>query len=149
MPGNGDSSGQRHLGRRLIKSGLSASAPVADVRQFSDDRFMSDDNLSWLASWYLAECNDDWEHSYGVKIDTLDNPGWTLKIDLKETNLGGVIFEKVSAGEPAGDLEEWRRLGSWWVAEVNGTVFEAACGPLDLGRVIGVFRLWAEQANVR
>ena len=49
---------------------------------------MSDENLSWLMQWYLAECNDDWEHSYGVKIDTLDNPGWTLKIDLRETDLG-------------------------------------------------------------
>lgn len=109
---------------------------------------MNDDNLNWLTSWYLAQCNDDWEHSYGVKIDTLDNPGWTLKVDLRETNLEGRAFEKASVGEPANDLDEWKRLGSWWIADVKGTVFEAACGPLDLGRVIGVFRSWAEQANV-
>ncbi|OYY64615.1 immunity 53 family protein [Sphingomonas sp. 28-62-11] len=108
---------------------------------------MSDDNLNWLTSWYLAECNDDWEHSYGVKIDTLDNPGWTVAIDLQETNLEGRAFESVTVGEPADDLDEWKRLGSWWVADVNDNVFKAACGPLDLGSVIGVFRRWVEQAD--
>jgi hypothetical protein len=121
--------------------------PIAVVPQLVDYGVMSDDNLTWLASWYLAECNDDWEHSYGVKIDTLDNPGWTLVIDLEDTNLERRTFEKVSMGEPASNLSEWRRLGSWWVAEVTGGKFQAACGPLDLGNVVGVFRSWVEQAN--
>jgi hypothetical protein len=106
---------------------------------------MSDDNLMWLMRWYLSECNDDWEHSYGVKVDTLDNPGWTLKIDLRETGLQGKPFGKVEHGEPASNLEEWRSLGSWWVADVNDGRFDAACGPLDLPAVIQVFRDWVEQ----
>lgn len=95
--------------------------------------------------WYLAQCNDDWEHSYGVKIDTLDNPGWTIDIELRETELQGRPFARVAHGEPAGDLEEWRSLGSWWVADVSNDAFNAACGPLDLDSVIGVFREWAER----
>ncbi|RYY22724.1 MAG: hypothetical protein EOP62_22485 [Sphingomonadales bacterium] len=106
---------------------------------------MSYDHLSWLMQWYANECNSDWEHSYGIKIDTLDNPGWTCKIDLRDTSWEGVLFEKASHGEPAGDLEEWQKLGSWWVAEVKGGCFEAACGPLDLIDVIRVFRLWVEE----
>jgi hypothetical protein len=108
---------------------------------------MSDENLTWLMRWYLAECNDDWEHSYGVKIDTLDNPGWTLKIDLRETDLSGRPFERVERGEPASDLEEWRSLGSWIVADVKGDVFDVACGPLDLPSAIQVFRDWVEAAQ--
>ncbi|MHA3841353.1 immunity 53 family protein [Sphingomonas aestuarii] len=108
---------------------------------------MSDDHLSWLMQWYAAECNSDWEHSYGVEINTLDNPGWTLKIDLRETALEGVPFSKTSHGEPASDLEGWQRLGSWWVAEVNGTTFEAACGPLDLIQAIRVFRDWVQSVR--
>ena len=100
-----------------------------------------DDSLAWLMQWYLAECNSDWEHSYGVKIDTLDNPGWTLKIDLRETELHGRRFVKATHGEPADDLEEWQRLGSWWVADVKGDVFETSCGPLDLPVVPTVSRL--------
>ncbi len=106
---------------------------------------MSVDTLTWLQRWYLAECNGDWEHSYGIKIDTLDNPGWTLKIDLRETGLQGKPFTKIAHGEPTADLEEWRDVGSWWVADVDGDSFEAACGPLDLASVIQVFPDWAEQ----
>jgi hypothetical protein len=108
---------------------------------------MSDENLTWLMQWYLAECNDDWEHSYGVQIGTLDNPGWSLKIDLHETSLAGRPFSKVQHGVPADDLEEWQRTGSWWVADVKDSAFEAACGPLDLPVVIGAFRQWVEKAK--
>lgn len=107
---------------------------------------MSGDNLAWLMRWYLSQCDDDWEHSYGVTVGTLDNPGWTLTINLKDTPLEGGPFERATFGEPADDLEEWRRTGSWWVAEVRAGNFEAACGPLDLDLVIGVFRGWAEAA---
>jgi len=106
---------------------------------------MREDNMMWLMRWYLAECNGDWEHSYGVKIDTLDNPGWSLKIDLEETDLHRRPFTKVEHGEPTDDLEEWRSLGSWWVADVRGDRFEAACGPLDLPATIQIFRDWVEQ----
>lgn len=105
---------------------------------------MSAANLTWLMQWYLAECNDDWEHSYGVKIDTLDNPGWTIKIDLKETSLWGKPFKRLECGEPSRDLKEWRELGSWLVADVYGDTFDVACGPLDLDAAIQAFRDWAE-----
>ena len=105
---------------------------------------MSDPTLSWLMRWYLSECDEDWEHSYGVKIDTLDNPGWSLSIDLRETSLEGRPFSKVAHGEPAGDLTDWRSLGSWWVADVEGESFKASCGPLDLATVIQLFRDWVE-----
>lgn len=108
---------------------------------------MSDDSLTWLMRWYLAECNSDWEHSYGVKIETLDNPGWSLRIDLRETALEGRTFEEVTHGELASDFEEWRRSGSWWIADVKADVFEAACGPLDLPAVIQLFRDWVEQPS--
>jgi hypothetical protein len=108
---------------------------------------MSDECLEWLMRWYLAECNSDWEHSYGLKIDTLDNPGWSLKIDLRETELEGRPFQRVAKGEAASDLEEWQRSGSWWVADVKADAFEAACGPLDLPAVIQLFRDWVEQPS--
>ncbi|ANK12735.1 immunity 53 family protein [Erythrobacter neustonensis] len=104
---------------------------------------MDNNDLDWLANWYVRECNNDWEHSYGIKIDTLDNPGWTIEIDLRETSLEGRPFE-AKHGEPARDLDEWRELGSWWAAKADGVRFKAACGPTDLSSVIGVFRQWVE-----
>lgn len=43
--------------------------------------------LNWLQAWYADQCNEDWEHEWGVKIETLDNPGWSVSIDLEETDL--------------------------------------------------------------
>jgi hypothetical protein len=104
---------------------------------------MENSNLDWLAHWYVRECNNDWEHSYGVKIDTLDNPGWRIEIDLRETSLEGRRLES-KHGDPAANLDEWREHGSWWTAEGDGVRFKAVCGPTDLSAVIGVFRHWVE-----
>jgi Immunity protein 53 len=41
--------------------------------------------LARIQEWYRSQCNGDWEHSYGVKIETLDNPGWLVSIDLTDT----------------------------------------------------------------
>ena len=42
--------------------------------------------IDWLQSWYEKQCNSDWEHNYGIKIETLDNPGWSITVDLVDTN---------------------------------------------------------------
>lgn len=79
-----------------------------------------------------------------MKIDTLDNPGWRLQIDLRETNLQATPFSRVEHGEPANDLEDWSTFGSWWIAEVKDETFDVACGPLDPSSAIQIFRDWVE-----
>lgn len=108
---------------------------------------MSDDNLNWLAQWYLSQCDGNWEHTYGVKIENLDNPGWSLKIDLSNTPLEDRAFDRAGNGDPSDDLEEWQRKGTWWVARKEARTFKVSCGPLDLPAAIGVFRQWVEQAD--
>jgi len=41
--------------------------------------------IDWLQQWYFEQCNGDWEHEYGVSIQTIDNPGWMVTIDLAFT----------------------------------------------------------------
>jgi len=101
------------------------------------------DPLAWLLDWYLAQCDGDWEHDCGVKVETLDNPGWSLTIDLRDTELEDQAFARVEHGQPSENLEAWRGLGSWWVCEVKDRRFQAHCGPLDLAVVIDLFRSWA------
>ena len=50
---------------------------------------MQQEIINWVEDWYQSNCNGDWEHQYGITIETTDNPGWSVKIDLKNT-----IFEK-------------------------------------------------------
>ena len=89
------------------------------------------DALKWLQQWYKENCNGDWEHTYGVEIGTLDNPGWYVNIDLTDTNLEDVVFEKTSIKRSEND---------WIYCCVKNNVYEAACGPLNLSEIIEIFK---------
>ena len=30
--------------------------------------------MGFLQSWYQSQCDGDWEHEFGIRIETLDNP---------------------------------------------------------------------------
>lgn len=108
---------------------------------------MAIDDLSWICNWYLSQCDDDWEHSFGVIIRNLDNPGWMVEINLDGTELEESDFQKVEFGQGTRDVEEWRLTGSWWVVSVKDKTFSAFCGPLDLPVVLKTFRNWAEATS--
>jgi len=91
--------------------------------------------LEWLMAWYAHHCDGDWEHQYGVSIETLDNPGWTITIDLNGTPLEGRQFATLENNIDS-DI-------SWWACRLEGQQWRAACGPGDLGKVIDIFRSWA------
>ena len=89
--------------------------------------------ISALETWYLNQCNGDWEHQYGVEIGTLDNPGWRIRIDLMETSKQDVALEKTEIARSDAD---WI---TYWVA---ANQFHAACGPENLSEAIALFVQW-------
>lgn len=91
--------------------------------------------LTWLQAWYAMQCDEDWEHGSGVRIETLDNPGWHVSIDVS-----GTAAERVHL-DPS---ETHRSEHDWSIVKKEGTVFHAYCGPLNLGEVLHAFRMWAE-----
>ena len=42
-------------------------------------------NFGLFLEWLKSHWNGDWEHSYGFDIGTMDNPGFSITIDLQET----------------------------------------------------------------
>src|SRR5690349_19605982 len=96
-----------------------------------------DSNSAWLMRWYASQCNDEWEHSYGIEIGTLDNPGWSLKIDLNETALEGKPLAPISVEDDV----------RWMAAKIEDARFVAHGGPLSLDDLIGLFRSWATQID--
>jgi hypothetical protein len=48
--------------------------------------------LTWLQAWYASHRGDDWKNGVGISIDTLDNPGWTLRVDLHGTDVADKPF---------------------------------------------------------
>ena len=91
-------------------------------------------SLDWLTGWYEQQCDGDWEHSFGVTIDTLDNPGWSLKIDLAGTPLNGRTMERLTH-----NLEHET---DWWTCWTENNKFHGAGGPRQLTSLIETFRTW-------
>ncbi|MCC7069925.1 MAG: immunity 53 family protein [Deltaproteobacteria bacterium] len=102
---------------------------------------MANESLMWLQEWYLNQCDGDWEHEFGIVIETLDNPGWRLEIDLRQTDLESARFEPMRVERAEHD---------WIFCEVSEGKFKASCGPKNLGEAIEMFRKWgAEHAFQR
>ena len=93
--------------------------------------------LDKLRAWYNAQCNGDWEHTYGIHIETLDNPGWSVKIDLRDTILEGLPFPVMKTGNA--DKE-----ASWIECKVEGFQFKGLGDPSRLEEIIGCFLRWAK-----
>lgn len=91
--------------------------------------------LGQLQDWYLSQCDGEWEHQYGVSIDTLDNPGWTVKVDLQGTKLADKSFSAI-----------WdERSDSDWIhCSVRDGAFEGNGGGNNLSELISVFLAWAQ-----
>jgi elongation factor P hydroxylase len=95
---------------------------------------MNSDTLNWLQAWYAAQCNGEWEHSWGIKIDNIDNPGWIVTIDLRETELFEKAFEKLNIKRSELD---------WIMCFVKEAKFEIRCGPKNLTDALEIFRKFA------
>jgi len=88
-----------------------------------------------LQAWYADHCNDLWEHSYGIRIYTLDNPGWTVEVDLNETDIERREFEKIFVEKSEDD---------WLFAKREEMKFRIACGPGNLDEAMAIFCDWAD-----
>ncbi|MFI1628153.1 immunity 53 family protein [Streptomyces noursei] len=92
--------------------------------------------LDWLQHWYASHCDGDWEHEWGVTIGTLDNPGWTVKIDLEETDLADREYPRQQVTRDEHD---------WVMAWTSDRTFHIACGPGNLTEALTLFRAWASE----
>jgi len=87
-----------------------------------------------LQKWYHAQCNGTWEHLRGITIDTLDNPGWTVTIDVADTAITDRPFTAIRRSDDELD---------WIQCEVRDRKFEGRGGPLMLEEILRVFLTWA------
>ncbi|MDR2112868.1 MAG: immunity 53 family protein [Candidatus Accumulibacter sp.] len=92
--------------------------------------------LQRLQDWYRAQCDENWEHSFGVMIDTLDNPGWKVRIDLSRTGLDGKTFEPLSRGNPEADAD-------WIDCKSESGQFIGCGGAGNLAELLRIFLDWA------
>ena len=97
------------------------------------------DVLNWLERWYEGQCDQEWEHSFGVTIESLDNPGWQPAIDLEGTDCDSRTLRQIDhMGEHETD---------WWSCWTKDNVFHGAGGPLHLRSLLETFRNSAIKAH--
>jgi hypothetical protein len=87
--------------------------------------------LEWLQQWYLSQCNGDCEHGTGIHIDTIDNPGRRVSINLRGTTAEGATLEPHE--EDLGDDD-------WFVYKVDNGVFVGHGDPTKLILILDAFR---------
>lgn len=92
------------------------------------------DLVQVLEAWYASNCDGDWEHQFGVRIESLDNPGWSVDINLEGTSLDRKEFS-------ARRIE--RSSSDWLDCRVDATTFKGRGGPSNLGEILSTFVEWA------
>jgi hypothetical protein len=91
--------------------------------------------LDWLQTTFATFCDGDWEHYYGITIETLDNPGWRVTIDLVDTDLAPHAFPPV---DYAANEQDWVHC------RVREGRFEGFGGPYNLTDILRLFRTWVD-----
>ncbi len=92
--------------------------------------------LADLQKWYQSQCDGIWEHSHGLTIGTLDNPGWSVEIDLADTEL---------ANRPFNDVQRLAHETDWIHCRVRDQKFEGHSGPFKLDEILQIFLAWAAE----
>ncbi|MGK5594136.1 MAG: immunity 53 family protein [Parachlamydiaceae bacterium] len=87
--------------------------------------------LDRFQKWYQSQKDEHYE----ITLDTLDHPGWFLKVYLAETRL---------QKKPFGKLTTDRTDDDWVHCRIKEDVFQGFGGPKNLEEILEVFLRWAE-----
>jgi hypothetical protein len=95
--------------------------------------------LQDLQNWFASNCDGEWEHGDGITIQTLDNPGWRMSIDLEGTALEDVPFAELK--------RNYEHETEWMRCWKEGFRFEAVGGLKQLDEMLSVFLEWAKKVG--
>ena len=87
-------------------------------------------SMRLLQQWYADQCDGDWELSFGIQIQTLDNPGWLVTVDLAETDWWEIRLDRVRVERSEYD---------WVQHEVVDSKFVGGGGINNLAEIINLF----------
>ncbi|WP_246245931.1 immunity 53 family protein [Paenibacillus lemnae] len=95
--------------------------------------------MKWIEDWFSENCDGNWEHSQGIKISTLDNPGWSVSINLEGTSLESETFTPVIIERSETD---------WVQCNIQEMTFKGYGGIHNLNELLIIFRQWTESLEI-
>lgn len=96
------------------------------MKPLSNDK----DLVKGIDDWFMSQCDGDWEHSYGLSIETTDNPGWYVEVDLTHTAWAGLVIP--FSRDQRGDFD-------WIQCEIRGRKFVGSGGMGNLSEILQRF----------
>jgi len=94
--------------------------------------------LEWLQKWYEVQCDGNWEHYHGIKIETLDNPGWSVEIDFNDTN-----YKIKNLNWKLYELKD----NNWIGFKIENNIFYGSGDPLKLTLILKIFKYLIANEN--
>lgn len=100
--------------------------------------------LQRLQVWFTRHCDGEWEHHSGISIQSCDNPGWWIKVNLAGTPLVHVPFSQIDENV---DEHRFPRGPQWFCCHVNDGIWNGAGDENSLERILATFLDWAENGT--
>lgn len=100
-----------------------------------------EDALARLMRWYESQCDGEWEHEFGLKIESMDDPGWWVRIDLAYTGISrSDIRERIEHRAENDWIECRAEPGCVFTSDAQDCGhFVGMGGPHNLGEIIEYF----------
>lgn len=93
--------------------------------------------LNWLQGWYIQECVNNKKYNLDeiINIDTIDNPGWHIRINLKATKFTRKILDEINVDNGDDD---------WVFIKLDKGVFEGVGDKNKLVYILEIFKTWCQ-----
>ena len=96
--------------------------------------------LDRLQAWYSRHCNGEWEHVSGITIQSCDNPGWWITINLAGTPLEAEEFCEIAEGM---DVQRFPQNSDWLSCHIQNGTWHDAGDETKLERILDIFLAFA------
>lgn len=92
---------------------------------------MDTDILEWIQNWFKQNCDGNWEHGEAIQINTLDNPGWEVEIDISNTSIANLDIKRILNETSPQD---------WYGVKIENQKFNAVGDSGKLKFLLGLFK---------
>lgn len=94
--------------------------------------------VDWLLAWAAEHSDNEDGDCYGIVVQSLPHPGWSLRVGLEEFGLDQ---------QEMPEFFEGRSRDDWVQGRVRSEMFDGTCGPGQLEDLVRRFRLWIEEGE--